>query len=72
MYGTEFVRPVLGLPGVKDSLFVNGNRCDVICTAIKGRIELLRAYVSQKEKRHFVAADCFNDVEKDVAYSGEK
>lgn len=57
---------------VKDSLFVSGNRCDVICTAIKGRIELLRAYVEQKEKRHFAIADCFNDVEKDVAYSGDK
>lgn len=56
---------------VKDSLYVSENRCNAICRAFIGRIEMLKEYVSKKGRKYFAVTDCINDVEKDAAYSGE-
>lgn len=54
---------------VRGSLFIDDARCDVLCRALKGRLEMLADVVNSR--RHFVAVDDKSaDVTEDVAYSG--
>lgn len=55
---------------VRGSLFIDEVRCDALCKALKGRIEMLEKVVLSQEKRVFVDSTKF-DVAEDRAYSGE-
>ena len=54
---------------VRDSVFVDGARCDALCRGLKGRVELL-AKAMDSQSHVCAANDRSGDVKEDVAYSG--
>lgn len=55
---------------VKDSLFIDEARCDILCRFLVRRVEMLESAVKSMQKSIFVESTRF-DVEEDVAYSGK-
>lgn len=56
---------------VRGSLFIDDARCDALCSALNNRVELLTDVVNTCSA--FVPVnDCSEDVEEDVAYSGDQ
>ena len=57
---------------VRDSIFIDNIRCDVICKAIKERVNLLEKVINDNaNKKYYNVADIKGDVKKDISYSGK-
>lgn len=54
---------------VDRSPFIDATRCNAICRAIRGRVEMLQKIAFAGHARS-IAVSCVNDVEQDQAYSG--
>lgn len=54
---------------VRGSLFIDEARCNALCTALRGRVNMLTEIVNT-HRTSYAVDNCHGDVVKDVAYSG--
>lgn len=56
---------------VRGSVFIDEARCNALCTALKGRVELLTEIINE-HRTSYAVRDCRGDVSENIAYSGSQ